>query len=364
MSTLVETDVETSPRPEVYATSERVLVVDLQSTSPVWALPPSGAALLRASAPRGWRVNVLDSPTVSDGDGSEAPSPESLAAIAAAEVYFGFGVSRTLFVAGAALRWVHSAAAGVGSALFPEMVASRVLFTNSAGVHAVPIAEHVAAGVLCLLRGFDLALDAQRAVRWDREPFIGADTPVRELGECRVLIVGAGGIGAEVARRLSAFGAHCVGLRRRPGRGVPPGFARVNALDALDEELPGADVLVLCAPLTPATRGLMNARRLARLPTHAIVVNVGRGALLDEDALAACVRGGRLRGAVLDVFGREPLASTSPLWHLRSVLVTPHVSAVSPRRFWERELELFLDNWRRYQRGEPLKNLVDKHAGY
>ncbi|HVE79396.1 MAG TPA: D-2-hydroxyacid dehydrogenase [Gemmatimonadaceae bacterium] len=364
MSTLVETDVETSPRPEVYATSERVLVVDLQSTSPVWALPPSGAALLRASAPRGWRVEVLQSPTVSDGDGNEAPSAESVAAVGGAEVYFGFGISRPLFAAGSGLRWVHSAAAGVGSALFPEMMASRVLFTNSAGVHAVPIAEHVTAGVLCLLRGFDIALDAQRAGRWDRAPFVRADTPVRELGECRALVVGAGGIGAEVARRLAAFGAYCVGLRRRPARGVPPGFARVNALDALDEELPGADILVLCAPLTPTTRGLLSARRLARLPTHAIVVNVGRGALLDEEALAAQVRSGRLRGAVLDVFEREPLASASALWQLRSVLVTPHVSAISPRRFWERELELFLDNWRRYQRGEPLKNLVDKQAGY
>ena len=122
--------------------------------------------------------------------------------------------------------------------------------------------------------------------------------------------------------------------------------------------------MVLTAPLTEATRGLLTAERLDLLPPHAIVVNVSRGALLDETALAERLESGRLRGAVLDVFQREPLAPESALWQLRSALVTPHVSPVSPGRFWARELDLFLDNWRRYARGQPLRNVVDKHAGY
>jgi phosphoglycerate dehydrogenase-like enzyme len=349
---------------ELFADGDRVLAVDLQSASPQWALPASGAALLRASAPRGWRVAMVEESMVADDGGVARPSEEALMAIARAEVYFGFGISQEMFGAARALRWIHSAAAGVGNLLFPALVASKVMLTNSAGVHAPPIAEYVVGGVLYLLRGFDLALDLKRRQEWDREPFTGVDTPLRELGECRALIVGAGGIGGEIARRFAAFGVHCVGIRRRPSRGVPAGFARIAAADALDEELPGADILVVSAPLTGATRGLLTARRLARLPSHAIVVNVARGALLDEDALADLITRGRLRGAVLDVYKRQPLASTSPLWQLRSVLLTPHVSAVSPRHFWERELTLFLDNWRRYQRGEPLKNLVDKDAGY
>ena len=121
---------------------------------------------------------------------------------------------------------------------------------------------------------------------------------------------------------------------------------------------------MLAAPLTAETSELMTRARLELLPRRAIVVNVSRGALIDEEALADLLEAGRLRGAVLDVFREEPLATTSRLWQLRSALVVPHVSPVSPGRFWPRQLDLFLDNWRRYVAGEPLRNLVDKKAGY
>jgi phosphoglycerate dehydrogenase-like enzyme len=135
-------------------------------------------------------------------------------------------------------------------------------------------------------------------------------------------------------------------------------------MDDLERELPHADVVVIAAPLTEQTNGLMTAERLDLLPRASVVVNVARGALVDEAALTARLASGRLRGAVLDVFQDEPLAATSALWQLRSAVVTPHVSPVSPGQFWPRQLELFLDNWKRYQRGEPLRNVVDKHAGY
>jgi phosphoglycerate dehydrogenase-like enzyme len=138
----------------------------------------------------------------------------------------------------------------------------------------------------------------------------------------------------------------------------------VISLDELDAALPEHDVVVLAAPLTGATAELLDARRLDLLPESAIVVNVARGAQLDETALAERLAAGRLRGAALDVFREEPLASTSPLWQLRQVLLTPHTSPVSPGRFWPRQLDLFLGNWRRYVRGEPLVNVVDKAAGY
>jgi phosphoglycerate dehydrogenase-like enzyme len=343
---------------------ERVLVLDLAATSRNWALPPDAERAIRAAAPQGWRIHTVLAPTSSDGDGAAMPSGEALDAVADGEVYFGFGITRPLFVAAKRLRWVHSAAAGVRGALFPEMLASPVLLTNSAGIHAIPIAETVVGGLLYLLRGLDMAVEQQRDGRWDKSRFVADDSVLRELGDCRVLIVGTGGIGSEVARRVAAFGAQCVGIRRQPARGAPPGFERVVGPESFDEELLEADVVVLAAPLTTETAGALNAARIDRLRRGAIVVNVARGALLDEDALAAAVAARRIRGAVLDVFRDEPLAAESPLWQLRSVLVTPHVSPVSPGRFWPRQLELFLDNWRRYVDGAPLRNVVDKRAGY
>jgi phosphoglycerate dehydrogenase-like enzyme len=230
-------------------------------------------------------------------------------------------------------------------------------------VHAIPIAEYVVAGVLHFFRGLDVAAEQQREGRWDKKFFVADESPVREVAGARVLIVGTGGIGSEVAIRLQSLGATCVGIRKHPERGVPPGFERVVALDKLDAEL-DADVVVIAAPLTRESAGVFTADRLRRLKAGAILVNVSRGALVDEDALAEILRAGRLRGVVLDVFREEPLAASSPLWQLRSALLTPHISPVSPGRFWPRALELFCDNWRRYDRGEPLRNLVDKRAGY
>jgi phosphoglycerate dehydrogenase-like enzyme len=344
--------------------AQRLLVLDLAATSRNWALPPEAERAIREAAPADWRVETVRAPTSSDGDGAATPSREALHAIVDAEVYFGFGITRALFLAARRLRWVHSAAAGVRGALFPEMLESPVQLTNSAGVHAIPIAETVVGGLLYLLRGLDMAVEQQRENRWDKSRFVAEDSVLRELGDCRLLIVGTGGIGSEVARRVAAFGARCVGVRRHPGRGAPAGFERVVGPESLDDELPAADIVVLAAPLTSDTAGVLSADRIGRLPQSAIVVNVARGALVDEDALAAAVGARRLRGALLDVFKREPLAAESPLWQLRSVLITPHVSPVSPGHFWPRQLELFLDNWRRYLTGAPLRNLVDKRAGY
>lgn len=342
----------------------RLLVVDLAARSPNWALTGEGERRILDATPDGWRVHVVRALTSSDGDGPPQPSPESMDGIREAEVYFGFGIPRPLFLAARRLRWVHSAAAGVGSALYQEMVDADVQLTNSAGVHAVPIAEYVVAGVLHFFRGLDVAGDQQRQGRWDKQFWVADGSPVREVSGATVLVIGAGGIGTEVARRLAALGARCVGLRRRPQLGAPPGFERVAGPDALDVELPQADVVVIAAPLTEESRGLLTAERLAALRRSAVVVNVARGALVDEESLVMRLRNDLLRGAVLDVFRHEPLASDSPLWKLTNVLLTPHISPVSPGRFWPRALDVFIDNWRRYVRGEPLRNLVDKQAGY
>lgn len=342
----------------------RKFVVNLRARAPVWRIPAALEEEFLAVAPPGWSVEIVQAETVSDGDGGTDPSPESLAAIADAEVYVGFGITRDLFRAAPALRWVHSTTTGVAGSLFPEVVASDLVLTNSAGVHAVPMAEYVVAGLLHFWRGLDFAVAAQRESRWDKGEFIRADTPVREVSECTVVVVGTGGIGTAVATRLTALGARCVGVRRRVDAPMPDGFDRVVGLDALDDVLPGAEALVVSVPVTPGTRDAISAARLDLLPPHAVVVNVARGGLLDERALAERLASGRLRGAVLDVFEREPLAPESPLWQLRHALVTPHISPVTTRLFWDRQRTLIFDNWRRYVAGEPLRNVVNKDAGY
>jgi phosphoglycerate dehydrogenase-like enzyme len=342
----------------------RLLVADVAARSKNWSLPPEGAERLRAAVPEGWRLHIVQSPTSSDGDGPPRPSDEVIEAIREAEVYFGFGIPRDLFVEAKKLRWVHSAAAGVGTALHEEMKTSDVILTNSAGIHAIPIAEYVVAGLLHFLRGFDVALDQQRQAKWDKAFFVADEAPLREMDTVRALIIGTGGLGGEIGRRLAGLGARVTGVRRRVELGPPPGFERVIPLSELEQALPDHDVIVLAAPLTPHTAGLLTAERLDLLPPSAIVVNVARGAMIDDAALVDRLKRGRLRGAVLDVFREEPLAATSSLWHLRQVLLTPHISPVSPGRFWPRQLDLFLGNLTRYISGKPLVNQVDKGAGY
>lgn len=344
--------------------STRLLVADLAATSRNWSLTPDARQRIADATPRGWRVHFVRAPTVSDGDGGHGASDEVLTAVAGADAYFGFGLSKQVFDAGRELRWVHSAAAGVGAALFPEMVASNVILTNAAGIYGTPIAQHVLGGVLYFLRSFDIAVELQREGKWDKQPFVGDTSQVRELADCTVLVIGAGGLGSAIAEAMSHFGAHCVGVRRHPDRPLPDGFRRMIGPDAIDAELPAADVIVLSTPATAETRALLDARRIGLLKRDAIVVNVGRGSLLDEEALVTALDGGRLRGAVLDVFDSEPLATSSRLWQLRHVLLTPHVSGVSPHWYWPRQLDLFLDNWSRYDEGRPMRNVVDKAAGY
>src|SRR5262245_39170660 len=145
-----------------------LLVADVAARSKNWSLPPEGADRLREATPAGWNLHIVKSPTSSDGDGPPRPSDEVMEAIRDAEAYFGFGIPRELFVEAKKLRWVHSAAAGVGTALHEEMRRSDVILTNSAGIHAIPIAEYAVAGILHFLRGFDVAIDQQRQAKWDK----------------------------------------------------------------------------------------------------------------------------------------------------------------------------------------------------
>jgi phosphoglycerate dehydrogenase-like enzyme len=350
------------------------VVVDLHELRAIWARPPWLAERLQGALASDDTLVMLDVPADGSGDGAHRVPPGVLDAVRDATVYMGFGIPPEVLRAGGELRWVHSAAAGVGSSLTPEMRASPVLFTNSAGVHAAPMAETVLAMILHFARGLDLARRGQDRGEWSSESFYAADAPVTELDGSTVGVIGFGGIGRALASKVAALGARVLGLKRRETgagevplvgpQGVEVGQARVLCgASGLSRLLEDSDFLVIAAPHTPETTGLVGRAELARMKPTAALVNVSRGALVDEPALLEALRAGRIRGAALDVFASEPLPAGHPLWTTDNVLITPHVSAVS-RGFWKRESDLIVENLRRFHAGEPLLNLVDKREGY
>jgi phosphoglycerate dehydrogenase-like enzyme len=314
-----------------------------------WNIPDASVARLRREFPEHTFVRA-------DSDA------EVLERIADAEVAFGPHFPPRHLAAARRLRWIHSPAAGVGNLLFPEMVASPVELTNNRGNSSATIAEHVIAVTLALLRGLPLAWRRQSERVWAQDQ-INAGPPMRTLRESRVLVIGLGSIGEAVARLASAFGAHVVGARRTADRPPPAGVAAVVTAGHLADELPLADVVVVAAPDTAETARLIGERELAMMKDDAVLVNVSRGNLIDEAALVRALETGRLRGAALDVFEREPLPAGSPLWDRQNVLITPHVSGFH-KNHWEVVIGTFADNLRRFSAGEPLMNRVDKKAGY
>lgn len=353
-------------------------VLDMADLRPIWAMPDWVPERIRETLPSNWELFVSSEGKDGSGDGVTRAGPEVLAALRDAELYFGWGIPEAVLEAGEGLRWVHTAVAGVGGSLSPTMIERPVVFTNSAGIHAAPIAETVLGMILHFARGLDFAWEGQRRGAWWQEPYYAADAPVFELADATVGIVGYGGIGTEVARRVVALGARVLGLKRAiadghtsvepVGGGAPlPGRVElVQGPDGLDRLMSESTVVVIAAPETDETKGLIDAAALARLADGAILVNVARGSLLDEEAFLEALRSGRLRGAGLDVFWEEPLPEGHPLWGMKNVLLTPHVSPVT-RRFWHREADLIVRNLERYLAGAPLdawENVVDKHAGY
>ncbi|HEX4601749.1 MAG TPA: D-2-hydroxyacid dehydrogenase [Gemmatimonadales bacterium] len=340
----------------------RRLVVDLTSPRAAWRVPDGPLGAIGDALGPGWEVVTVRAPAASDGDGGSG-SAEAVAAARGAEIYVGYGVSASVAQAGrGSLRWVHSATAGVGASLAP-LVGTGIILTNSAAVHAEPIADWTIAVIAYFARGLDRMREFQAAERWAKTEFTDFAVAVRELGELRLGVFGLGGIGSAIARRAVALGMKVAGVRRRPERGGPPGVEWVGGLADLPRLAADRDSLVVAAAHTPATGGAVGRAVLERLAPGAIVINVSRGALLDDAALLERLDQGALRGAALDVFTTEPLPAGHPFWHHPRVLISPHVAGVTTR-FWERETGLIVENIRRYLAGTPLLNVVDQEAGY
>jgi len=314
-----------------------------------WCISEAHVALLRARFPDTMFLHARD-------------LPDARAALGDVDVCFTPFLSADMVRAAQRLRWVHSSAAAVEGLLpLSDLEARGIVVTNSRGVQAVPIAEQVLGGLLVLARHLDQTLAAQRTRQWIQNQLCD-DWPWLLQGR-RMTIVGLGTIGTEIAKRAHAFGMHVTGVRRRPDQPHPPFVDRVLGPDRLEEALRGCDVLVLSAPGVASTTRMIGAAELAMLNPGAVIVNVARGQIVDEEALCRALETGQLGGAVLDVFDQEPLDVSSPLWSLPNVVITPHSSGFRADH-WDDVIDLFSDNLRRFGRGEPLRNLVDLVAGY
>lgn len=260
------------------------------------------------------------------------------------------------------LRWVQSWSAGVDRYLQFDGLRSndRILLTNMQGVHGPAIAEHVFATLLSLTRNLPELHAAQRAGHWDRRVAGDATT----LAGRTMFVVGMGGIGSQIARRAHAFDMDVLATVRNPeGKELPTYVNELGGSNDLDRFLPRADVVAVALPLTEETRGLFNAERFALMPEGSYFVNIGRGPIVDTDALVSALRSGHLAGAALDVTDPEPLPEGHPLWKMENVIITPHVASRAELT-GERRWIVLMENMRRFGSGEPLINLVNKKLGY
>jgi phosphoglycerate dehydrogenase-like enzyme len=305
---------------------------------------------------RHWRERFPQVDVTSVEDPAELQS-----AVADAEAFVGWRLPPEHFGGARKLRWIHSASAGIEACLFPELIESDVVLTNSTGLHATCIPEHVLGQMLVLARNFHEAQRLQQRAEWNRFAVIAYGSGVRELAGSNLAILGAGPIGSNLARMATALGMRVRVMRRDATRPVP--HAEVVPQSALHELLGWADFVVLAVPLTAETQRMIGEAELRAMKSSACLINIARGEVIDEDALVRCLRAGGLAGAALDVFEEEPLPAAHPFWSLPNLVLTPHISGYTPAYF-DKMLAIFEDNLARYLDERPLRNVVDKRLGY
>lgn len=266
------------------------------------------------------------------------------------------------FLAAKKLRWIHSPAAAVHQLIFPELVNSDVILTNAREVHGPVVAEHAMAQIFALAKRLPSAMRLQQRRSWGQQAMWEEYPRPREVAGATLGLVGLGSIGRAVVKLASAIGMRVIAVREHPERGSD-GAELIFGPAQLDEMLAQADYVVLAAPLTSSTRALIGTAQLSRMKPDACLINVGRGPLVDEDALAKALRDKEIGGAALDVFSKEPLPLDSPLWDLDNLLITPHTAALT-EKLWQRHYALVAENLRRYLAGQPLLAVVDKQRGY
>lgn len=283
-------------------------------------------------------------------------SEETFREIVDTDIVFG-GFNRSLFENAKQLKWVQVWAAGVDGILFPEFVDSDVILTSAKGFVGTHLADQAWALILGLLRGVGRSV---RERTWDNKMSIRLAT--WELGERTLGIVGLGGTGIEVARRAQGFEMHVIAVD--PEAVEAPTFVHeIWKMNRFDDLLAQSDIVCICAPLTPETEGMFDDAAFQKMQSHALLINVTRGKIVDGEALIRALNDELIGGAGLDVTPVEPLPADSPLWDMQNVIITPHVAGGSPIRM-DRTVALFCDNLERFLVGKPLLSVIDKRKGY
>lgn len=325
------------------------VLVSIQQPVRAWQIPPQAVETLRQRFPHLTFVHATDDET-------------RLRALEEADVAFTWILNAAELARARKLRWVHSSAVAVETFCLPEMFERGIIVSNSRGIQAAPIAEHVMAVLLALSKQLPYVIDRQRERRWTQNDFVGDRLPWLLKGKTLGLI-GVGTIGSEIAQRAGAFRMTVIAVRRRADRGSVLGVDRMLPASELATLLEESDALVIAAPLTAETHNLIGAAELARMKKGAVLINVGRAKIIDHAALVDAVRSGHLGGASLDVFLKEPLSADDPLWTLPNVILTPHTSGFR-QGHWDDVIDLFSENLRRFQSGEPVRFRVQPDLGY
>ncbi len=325
------------------------VLISIQQPVKQWQIPAEGVATLRARFPD---IEFIHATT----------DDERARGLAECDAAYTWILKAAEFATAPKLRWLHTSAVAVETLCLPELFAGNVVVSNTRGVQAVPIAEHALAVVLALSKQLPRVLEHQRHAHWAQNDFMGERLPWLLSGRTLGLI-GVGTIGSAIASRARAFGMRVVALRRRSGHGEVPAVDETFGPGQLDTFLRQTDVLVIAAPLTPQTLGLIGAEQIALLPKGAVVVNVGRAKILDTGALVSALHSGHLGGASLDVYPQEPLPPEHPLWTCPNVILTPHTSGFR-QGHWEEVVDLFAENLARFERGELPRFRVEPDLGY
>lgn len=268
-------------------------------------------------------------------------------------------VRPSVFLRAPGLRWFQGWGAGADWLVrHPEAIERDLIVTNTSGIHAVQLSEHILAFILIFARQFHRAARHQAARKWVHPE----NDEVFELPGKTLLLLGVGAIGERTAKLASAFGLRVIGVRRDPAIGAP-GVERMEPPSRLHDLLPDADFVVVVLPHTTETHHMIGEQELRLMKSGAFLINVGRGKLIDPTALIATLQEGRLGGAGLDVFEEEPLPADSPLWTMPNVVITAHYAGISPD-YDRRAAAIFIENLQRYAAGQPLRHVVDKRLGY
>jgi phosphoglycerate dehydrogenase-like enzyme len=325
------------------------VLISIQQPVKAWQIPPQAVAELRRRFPEISFTHATDDETRARG-------------LKDCDIAYTWILSADEAATAKQLKWVHTSAVAVETLALADLFSRGIIVSNSRGVQATPIAEHVFAVLLALAKQLPFMLEHQRRHHWAQNDVIGERLPWllrrRTLG-----LIGVGTIGSEIALLADAFGMHVIGLRRRLGNEQVAGVHEMLPYGELDAVLARADVVVIAAPLTPETTNMIGRAQMARMKRGALLINVGRARIVDQVALTEALHSRHLGGASLDVFHQEPLPAADPLWSAPNVILTPHTSGFR-QGHWDEVIDLFAENIGRFQRDEPVRFRVEPSLGY